>query len=187
MDRENQQKTPITEGEIAWLAGVIECDGSVALSAYCRKDKPDKMPKVGVEIKFYNTDAGMIAKVVDILERLGVGHYIINRPQIKMEMANGAVYGAKKDMLAVVVRKLIHAYTLSKLLRPWFFGEKGHRLDLMIQFLARRYAKTELKSGGNVKNKEYDSGDIEIVQRFYRECVKKPSVNKELVEGLLRD
>ena len=187
MDRENQQKTPITEGEIAWLAGVIECDGSVTLSAHCRKEKPKAMPKVGVEIKFYNTDAGLIAKVVDILERLNVGHYILNRPQKQMEMANGAIYGAKKEMLAVCVKRLTHAYVLAKILRPWFFGEKGHRLDLVIQFLARRYAKTGFTNSGSSKHGEYDKGDIELIQKFYRECVKKPSVNKDLVEGLLRD
>jgi len=186
MNRENQQKTP-TESEIAWLAGVIECDGSVMLSAHCRKECPQAMPKVGVEIKFYNTDAGLIAKVVDILERLGVGHYIVNRPQNLMEMSNGSVYGAKKDMLAVVVKRLTAAYKLSKILEPWMFGEKGHRLRLMIQFLARRHKKTGFSNTGSAKSGEYDRGDIELIQLFYKDFVKKPSVNKDLVEGLLRD
>ena len=186
MDRENQQETP-TEGEIGWLAGVIECDGSIMLSAHCRKEAPQAMPKVGVEIKFYNTDSGLITKVVDILERLGVGHYIVNRPQKPIEMSNGKSYGAKKEMLAVVVKKLTAAYRLSKILEPWMFGEKSHRLRLVIQFLARRYAKTGFNNSGSAKYGEYDKGDIELIQRFYRECVKKPSVNKELVEGLLRD
>lgn len=186
MDRDNQQETP-TDGEIGWLAGVIECDGSIMLSAHCRKEAPKSMPKVGVEIKFYNTDAALISKTVDVLERLNVGHYIVNRPQKPMEMKSGATYGAQKDMLAVVVKKLSAAYKLSKLLEPWMFGEKGHRLRLMIQFLSRRYEKTAFQNAGSKESAKYDRGDIELIQKFYRDFVKKPSVNRDLVEGLLRD
>lgn len=186
MNRDDQQKTP-TEGEIGWLAGVIECDGSIMLAAHCRKDTPDKMPKIGVEIKFYNTDSALITKVVDILERLGVGHYIVNRPQKPMLMSNGMTYGAKKEMLAVIVKRLSAAYLLAKILEPWMHGEKSYRLMLVIQYLARRYQKNGFSNAGSSGKNMYDKGDIEIVQRFYRECVTKPSVNKALVEGLLRD
>jgi hypothetical protein len=181
MGRDNQQGTP-TEAEIAWLSGVIESEGSVMLSCYVRKERCK--PKIGTEIKLYNTDAGIIHKAVDILERLGVGHYISERQQKPMKMKNGKEYGASCPMLALTVKNLEQAYRLAKIIRPWFFGEKGPRLDLMIQYLARRLAKIE--ASGNLRV-PLDRGDVQIVVDFYRKHVTRPGHNRHLVEGLLNE
>lgn len=183
MDRDNQQGTP-TEAEIAWLAGVIEGEGSVMLSCWVRKD--EAKPKIGVEIKLYNTDGGIIKKAVDVIERLGLKHHLSEREQKPMKMENGSKYGAADPMMSLTVKRLDSAYALAKLLRPWMFGEKGHRLDLIIQYLARRLKKIQ-ENGGDFQWVKLDHGDVSIVVDFYRRFVKRPGHNRALVEGLLNE
>jgi len=183
MDRENQQGTP-TEAEIAWLGGIIEGEGSVMLSCFVRDERAK--PKVGVEIKLYNTDGGIIKKAVDIIERLGLRYHLRERSQKPMKMESGAKYGSAAPMIALTVKNLACAYSLAKLLRPWMFGEKGHRLDLMIQYLARRLEKIK-ENGGNFRNIALDYGDVSIVADFYKRFVKRPGHNRHLVEGLLNE
>lgn len=184
MDRDNQQEIP-TDVELAWLAGVIECDGTIMLSCFARKE--GAKPKMGTEIKIYNTDGGITAKAVDILERLGLSHYIAERKQKPIDLKNGKSYGDKtKPMLAISVKKMKPAYILGKLLHPLMFGEKKHRLSLVIQFLARRLEKIE-SNGGNYRNLSYDKKDCEIVVDFYKRFVKRPGHNRHLVEAILND
>ena len=179
MNRDNQQEIP-TEAEIAWLGGIIEGKGSVSLSCYVRNEK--SKPKMGTEIKLYNTDAGIIGKATDIIERLGLSFHLAERAQKPMKMASGEQYGGKDPMLILTVKRLESAYILGKLLHPWMFGDKHHRMTLIIQYLSRRLSKIE-KHGHNV---EIDKGDVEIVAKFYREHVKRPGHNRHLVEKLLR-
>ena len=183
MNKDNQQGTP-TEAEIAWLAGIIEGEGSVTLSCHIRKK--GAKPKVGVEIKLYNTDGGIIKKAVDVVERLGLGYYLNERPQKPMQMKGGQNYGAQDPMLSLTVKNLGDAYRLGKILRPWVFGDKGNRLDLMIQYLARRLKKIH-DNGGNFRNVPLDEGDLRLVVEFYRKHVKRPGHNRKFVEGLLNE
>jgi len=182
--KDNQQEIP-TEGEIAWLAGIIECDGTVSLSCYVRDEKHSK-PKIGTEIKFYNTDGGIVMKVVDILQRLGLSHYVSERAQKPIDLANGKKYGDKtKPMISVAVKNLKDAYLLSKLIHPWMYGEKRQRVSLIIQYLARRLEKIELSNGN--RRTPLDKGDCEIVVDFYKRFVKRPGHNRHLVEAILND
>ena len=184
MNKDNQQEIP-TESEIAWLAGVIECDGTISLSCYVRNEKGTK-PKIGNEIKLYNTDAGVIAKATDIIERLGLKKYLYERAQIPMEMKDGKVYGdTSRIMLSVSVKNINDAYLLGKLLHPWMFGEKQHRLALMIQYLARRIEK--FKENNGYKRIPLDKGDCELIVEFYKRFVKRKGHNRHLVEAILND
>jgi hypothetical protein len=183
MNKENQQETP-TEAEIAWMAGLIEGDGSVTLSCYIRKEKAK--PKIGVEIKLYNTDTGIISKFVNILERLNLAYYITERAQKPLKMEGCNAYGGRDPMLIVSVKRFQAAYMFAKLLRPWMFGDKAHRLDLIIQYLARRIKKIN-ESESNFRQIPLDEGDCKLIVEFYRKFVKRPGHNRHLVEGLLND
>lgn len=180
MNRGNQQEIP-TETEIAWLAGIVEGEGSVMLSCYVRNEK--SKPKVGTEIKVYNTDAGIIAKCTEIVERLNLSYHLSERAMKPMKMESGEKYGGRDPMLTLTVNRLESAYLLGKLLLPWMFGDKQHRLRLIVQYLARRLNKIKITGKHNV---EIDKGDVEIVAEFYRTHVKRPGHNRHLVEKLLR-
>jgi len=185
MNRDNQQGTP-TKAEIAWLAGVIEGKGSLALSCFIRNERHKSKPKIGVEIKLYNTDAGIIKKAVDIVERLGLKYYLSERAQKPTKKPGDEKYSGQDPTLFLIVKRLQSAYLLAKLLRPWIFGDKGHRLDLIIQYLARRLKKIA-DNDGNHRNVCLDYGDISIVVDFYKRFVKRPGHNRKLVEGLLNE
>ncbi len=192
MNRDNPQGTP-TEAEIAWLAGILEGEGTVSLAAWVRNESnavvqgsiaPGAM-KISVNIKFYNTDAGIIAKVVDILDRLGMGHHVKEREMKPMRRAEGdGFYKPTAPMLTVTVSVLPIAYALAKVLRPWCFGEKGRRLDLAIQYLARRLERAQ--AAGKCRT-EYDVGDLRIVSDFYTQFARRPDNNARLLERLLNE
>lgn len=192
MNRDNPQGTP-TEAEIAWLAGILEGEGTVMLGAWVRNESKairqgsvaPGMLKATVNLKFYNTDAGIMTKVVDILEKLSIGYHVREREMKPMQKPGGEGYYKSTDpMITATISTLPMAYRLAKVLRPWCFGEKGHRLDLIIQYLARRFAKAE--KAGTVRT-EYDIADLTTIRDFYRRFVKRPDNNLRLIEGLLNE
>jgi hypothetical protein len=165
MDRDNQQATP-TEGEIAWLAGIIEGEGTLCMSLWTRASyAADRRPKVGLQVKVYNSDAGIIRKAASILELLAVGYHLKEREMPPMAKPGGiGEYAPTAPMLTLTVSKLSAVDRVLRAIRPWLFGEKSARADLMLQFLERRFAKFENESMG--KRAPYDTGDIRLVLAF---------------------
>lgn len=162
MDRDNQQATP-TEGQIAWLAGIIEGEGTLMMGLWRRSE--DRKPKVGLQVKIYNSDAGIIRQAALILELLAVGHHLKERDMPPMLKPGGeGHYAPVAPMLTLTVSKLDAVHKVVTTIRPWLFGEKAARADLMLQFLERRFEKFETKSMG--KRAAYDAGDIRLVLQF---------------------
>ncbi len=181
MSEENQQGTP-TEAEIAWLSGIIEGEGTLALSAFVRNEKGAN-PKIGLEVKIYNTDATLIEACLDIIRRLGIEPYINERPQKPMRKPDGEGYYQVLDsMISVIVKRLDDVYKLLSLIRPWLLGQKRARAEIMLRYLERRFFKFE-QAGGN-KRQPYDLGDIKLVKRFYE--LTRVKTNRS-VERLLNE
>ncbi len=150
--------------EIAWLAGVIEGEGSYALSTWQRSE--GQAPKIGVQVKLYNTDAGIIQKAVAILESSGITYHVGERDQKPMLKPGGeGHYASPKSMLTITVSRLASVEKLIKLLEPWTFGEKRHRLALIRLYVERRVQKIA-QAGGNFRAVSIDDEDREIVAQF---------------------
>lgn len=169
MDRDNQQATP-TEGEIAWLAGIIEGEGSLMMSLWQRNERGGQKPKVGLTVKIYNSDAGIIRKAASILELLAVGYHLKERDMPPMAKAGGdGHYAPTAPMLTLTISRLSFVAAVLRAIRPWLFGEKAARADLMLQFLDRRFVKFEIKGSGAQrmgKRAPYDADDIRLVLTF---------------------
>jgi hypothetical protein len=165
MDRDNQQATP-TEGEIAWLAGIIEGEGTLCMSMWTRASYAiDRRPKIGLQIKIYNSDAGIIRKAAAILELLAVGFHLREREMPPMARPGGqGEYAPTAPMLTLTISRLSSVNSVLEAIRPWLFGEKSARADLMLQFLARRFAKYADESMG--KRAAYNAGDVRLVLAF---------------------
>lgn len=165
MNGDNQQATP-TEGEIAWLAGIIEGEGTLCMSMWTRASYAvDRRPKIGLQVKIYNSDAGIIRKAASVLELLAVGYHLKERDMPPMAKPGGqGEYAPTAPMLTLTVSKLSAVDSILKRIRPWLFGEKAARADLMLKFLARRFAKYETKSMG--KRAAYDADDVRLVLAF---------------------
>ena len=177
---DNQQATP-SKCEIAWLAGLIEGDGTLALSVHERRGHEGSNPKISVLVRIYNTDAAIIKKCTEILDKLGVGCHIEERemkPLLKPD-GNGA-YHSPDPMLAVSVKKFDGMLTLMNKLRPWLFGDKAPRADLILKFLTRRLAYIEKEGNGNTRI-AYQREDLETVREFYGLTRKSLNLNLERV------
>lgn len=165
MNKGNQQAT-LTEAEIAWLAAIIEGEGSLSLSLWKRDESSGRKPKIGLKVNIYNTDAGIILKAVEIIEKLGARFHVREREQAPMAKRGGGIYAGNGSMITVTVGHLESVYHLVRRLRPWFFGDKAPRADLIIRYLEQRFAKIEA-NGGNWRGTPYDEGDFAIVSEFY--------------------
>jgi hypothetical protein len=156
---DNQQATP-TEAELAWLGGIIEGEGSLAMAIY-HHNGTARQPKVGLKVIVYNSDAGIMKQVVSILSRLLVGYHMRERELQPMRKANGeGYYKPTSPMLIITIGKFAAVETVLQAIRPWLFGDKAARADLMLQFLERRSAKN------NGKRTLYDAGDMRLVLDF---------------------
>lgn len=181
MSAENQQGTP-TEAEIAWLAGIIEGEGTLMLSAFVRNEKGAN-PKIGLEVKIYNTDAYLIDACLGIIRRLSIEPYILERAQKPMRKPKGeGVYEVRDSMISLIVKRLDDVYKLLALIKPWLLGQKRKRAEIMLSYLDRRFEKFE-QAGGN-RRQPYDVGDIKLVKRFYE--LTRPGSNAS-VDRLLNE
>lgn len=125
----------------------------------------DRRPKVGLQIKIYNSDAGIIRKAASILELLAVGFHLKERDMPPIRKASGqGEYAPTAPMLTLTVSRLSAVDHVLKSIRPWLFGEKAARADLMLKFMERRFAKFQKESMG--KRAPYDAGDIRLVLAF---------------------
>lgn len=177
---DNQQATP-SESEIAWLAGLIEGDGTLALTVHERRQHEGSNPKISVLIRVYNTDAAIITKCVDILLRMGVGHYVEERDMKPMLKPDGeGTYHSPDPMLAVNVKKFADALVFLSRIRPWLFGDKAPRADLILKFLARRLARIEKEGNGNTRL-PYHRDDLCTAREFYALTRKGKSPTLERV------
>lgn len=161
----NPQGTP-SEAEIAWLSGVIEGEGSLALSAWNRRDEhASRNPKISVTVKIYNTDAAIISKCVEILGKLGINPHLKEREQRPIPKRDGGEYKSVDPMLTLTVSKLDTALRLVRTVRPWLFGNKAARAELIVSYLERRLAK--VAASGSHRQCPYDDEDIGFVEQFY--------------------
>ncbi len=161
---DNQQAT-LTEAHIAWLAGIIEGEGSLSMNAYERKDRSNNM-KVQTTIVIYNTDAGIIRQALSILDAMDIAYYVREREQKPM-LHEGGKYLPTAPMLIVLVKTLTGSLKLLTSIRPWLFGDKAARAEIMLQYLTRRLERIKA-NGDNHRNVKMDKEDFEIVSKFYR-------------------
>lgn len=180
---DNQQAT-LTEMHVAWLAGIIEGEGSLALNAYDRKDKGNSL-KIQTSIVIYNTDAGIVNQALKVLESMDITYYVQERTQKPM-MKEGGFYTSTSSMLSVYVKGLADAIKLLTAIRPWMFGDKSARADIMLRYLKRRFEKIEA-NGGNYRNLKLDAEDFQCVADFYKITKRSnPSTVKRVLNELER-
>lgn len=163
MDRDNQQATP-TECEIAWLGGIIEGEGTLMMGVW-QHNGPQRQPKVGLQIKLYNSDAGIMRKAASIFEDLAIGYHLKERDMPPMLKPGGVGhYAPTAPMLTLTVSKLDEVRLVLQAIRPWLFGDKAARADLMLLFLEKRFARTH--ATGKYKRIQYNAEEIRVVLQF---------------------
>lgn len=185
----NQQATKqciASDTQLAWLAGFLEGEGSLLMSAQQRSEneKGNRIPKIATEVRIYNTDARLIRKCVEIIRQIGIEPWLEEREQKPMLKPGGGEYKSVDPMLAIKIAKPTEAVVFLRAIRPWLFGSKADRADLMLEFLERRIARI-VASGKDARGNPYTEEDFEIVQRFRaltrpgRKALKESSTSNE--------
>ncbi len=114
------QQATVTEIEKAWLAGIIDGEGSIRID-YPR-DKGSASPRIVIT----NTDWGIIEKAVDICQRLGVNPHVTLRKSRITEC---------KDILILNMGKLL---MFIPHVMPYLTGQKSKQAIMLYEFCQQR-------------------------------------------------
>lgn len=167
MDNQQATKQCSQELELAWLAGFLEGEGSLMLRAQARSERAlgNKVPKIETQIRIYNTDARLIRKCIEIIRGLDIEPNIEERIQKPMPKRDGGEYRSVDPMLAIKIAKPTLAHRFLTRIRPYLYGQKADRADLMLEYLTRRLQRIE-ESGKDPRGVPLDQNDFDVVKRF---------------------
>jgi hypothetical protein len=124
----NQQ---VTETNIAWLAGIVDGEGTFAISKNNGTRNPEWNARK-VELSISGTDERLILRCVGILESLQVRPYLVC---VKSKKKN------RQDAWRVAVSKMGDLCTISKMLLPFLTCKAGQALA-MYQYTESRITRT---------------------------------------------
>lgn len=180
---DNQHATP-TETRLAWLAGIIEGEGSITLNVRRKQWKGWNGIGIDLGIQIVNTDTYIIEECVAIIEGIiGTAPKICERNAIPDRYTtDGTVWKQNRQMLSIHISKMAHIKLIIEKLLPYMIGEKKARARLIVKFINRRQSITD--AGTKRGPKWYDGYDWSIVKEFYDiKGIKLP----EEVERAVRD
>lgn len=154
MNRDNRQEI----GLAAWLAGIIDGEGTISLTISNRADRfRSQTIRTSPKVVIGNTDAGIIEGCVEALRVIGVGHYQRHERRPGGLVAGTMVKKFKPVTMIEIsgflrVRKLLHAT------REWLRGEKAQRAKLLLKFIEARIGRAEATR--SAQNLSYSKEDV---------------------------
>lgn len=160
----NQQE--ILDTDIAWLAGIIDGEGSICMNV--RQKHWNGWNGIGVDlhIGIVNTDGGIIHKFVSVLRKLGIEAHLHESEQNPIYNANGRKYqNHSKTIVQAGISKMRDILNVLTRIQPYLAGEKSKRALLIMQFIERRIERQTKRSKGGAT--WYDGYDWDIVKKFY--------------------
>jgi hypothetical protein len=175
-DRDDQQE--ITETDKAWLAGMIEGDGSIGMGFH-KQMRANNRKGVAFKplIQFANQDSRLVERVVAIMKGI-CGKQNLYIRECKSGFSNGFPY----LQVNLVGLKAIH--DVLEAIFQYLVGEKAGRAKLMLDFLNSRLSRTRVSQG----NPEYNAGELIIAHKIF--TTTRAKGNKERnpeVREILRD
>lgn len=179
----NQQGT-LTEGELGWLAGIIEGEGSITMNVRQKSWKGWKGVGIDLTVCVSNTDGAILERVADLLERLtGCAPYINEFKKSPVYKADGTTYlNPKTSILNISVGRMASILIVLNAILPHMVGDKAARARLMIKFIERRMSR----KGEHTKHGSswFDGYDWDTVAQFYK--IKNKPIPPEVL-GLLNE
>ena len=173
-DRDNQQE--IHETDLAWLAGMIEADGSVGMGfQQTQGAKGKKLFATKPNIAFTNQDALLIEKVSSIIKT------ITNKNMFIREIKSGFDNGNSSISLLLSGLEAVRDALLA--IEPYMVGSKGAKARLLIKYLDSRLSRTRTGQG----NPPYDINELVIIKHFNDITKRKGGKRNPDVVKILRD
>lgn len=168
MNRDNPQEI----GLIAWLAGIIDGEGSIGLLVGERKERARGIDiRVQPKVIIANTDTAIIDRCQEAFLMIGVGHYVRHERRPACAVV-GVHVKTFKAVTTLEVSGLKRVHTLLTATIPWLVGDKKERARLLLVFLQRRFDKVAVSKTTST-NLKYDEGDIQAVLAFLRKTRTK--------------
>jgi len=155
-DSGDNQQAKVTEIEKAWLAGIIDGEGSI------RIDYPRTKGSASPRIIVTNNDWAIIEKVVDICQRIGVNPHVAQRKGRR---------SSTKDVQILNMTKLL---TILPAIMPYLTGQKNIQAVLLYRFCEQRKQLdvNSLSNGSRAYTKEQINIIYEVQSAKY--VVTKP-------------
>lgn len=137
--------------ELAWLAGIMEGEGSFFIAKQLRNKTP--APQLRGTISLTNTDPMIINKAYSIFKGFGVELHI-------QEFTNKK--GSTKPVYEMTTAQQDKVQKVCSELIPFMFGEKKAKAEMLLRFVTKRLEK-------RISNKKagYDEEDWVTYTQFY--------------------
>lgn len=154
----------VIETDRAWLAGIWDGEGSIALFTNQEKDGCTKIKPV---VNMVNTDMGIIDKVLSILEEAECNVYIVRRIHKNPN---------HKDVIEIKTNSVNEIEKLLLLIEPYLFGIKKNKANILLRYVRRRKERRNEKGRNDLAT--YTEDDWNDVAEFR----SSQTTRKELVQ-----
>jgi hypothetical protein len=167
----NAQVETISRVELAWLAGVIDGEGSIGIY----RDTHRKKPRMRTTIKIANTDVRIIARVSEILFKANIRfYYTLTKRRLFCLTIHTIGFRSCKKLLEMVL--------------PYLVGKKD-QAKLMVEYLTYRISlfqstadQRRASNGWFIETPEMQYGEID--EYYYNKIheLKKPPIDPQRLQ-----
>lgn len=160
-DSGDNQQAKATEIEKAWLAGIIDGEGSIRID-YPRVQAGQKTGSAQPGVVITNTDWAIIERSVDICQRIGVNPHVSQRHGTRLETKDVLVLGMPKIMVLLTA------------VMPYLTGNKSKQAILLYRFCEQR-RQLDVNTLAN-RDRAYTQEQISIIWQIkqIRHSVTEP-------------
>uniref|UniRef100_A0A6M3J672 Putative homing endonuclease n=1 Tax=viral metagenome TaxID=1070528 RepID=A0A6M3J672_9ZZZZ len=160
-----------TDGELGWLAGIIDGDGWVGVCVetehWYRTGHNTRQKSIRTEVRITNTDMGIIDHAAEIMRKIGINPYIRQQGKTKNGTKVYDVSTKRMKSVAILLRPLVSHLA----------GTKRERAQLVLDFIESRkanpgvpnpaYANAGEEPGrkGPRTIRPYNEEELDIVER----------------------
>jgi len=150
---ENQQ-----ERSLAWLAGILEGEGSIGFQVYTL---PDERIRITPYVAVVNADRGIIAECCRIYDTLGLKWRNCNK---KISTEAGGSFQGSKPVFNIRIDGQEPTRHLSETILPYMIGEKRRSAQAIIDFVASREARgIQRNAKGHILRVHYSLDEVSII------------------------
>jgi len=160
MNRDNQQEI----GLVAWLAGIIDGEGTISLTI-SRRASNSQMIRTNPKVLVSNTDEAIIQQCLKAFSVIGVGNYQ-RTDRHPAGMICGTMVKKFKPVTVLEVCGFKRVRVLLAAVRPYLVGEKAVRADLLMKFIQGRIGYAEASK--SAQNLAYRQEDVDNALAFLR-------------------
>ena len=141
------------ERSLAWLAGVLEAEGSISFQVYTL---PDGRIRITPYICLVNTDVAILTEARRIMDGLLVGD--------KGAKTRNCGHGGTNRPCHVIRLDGVACGIVAAVLLPYMIGEKRANVEAVLKYIEGRKSGLILRDGkGRIKRAGYTRAEIELI------------------------